>query len=69
MKRFNPVDIVVISLTATVCLSILISILTAAIKSEELTAEKTKTLASITVATISIISIYVGARLKKDNDE
>lgn len=67
--KWKPVDVVVVMLAGTVCLAILVSILTAAIKSEELTSEKTKTLASVTVATISIISIYVGARIKSDNEK
>lgn len=47
-------------LTGTICMAVLISILTAAIKSEELSEGKTKTLAAIVSSAMAAITLYIG---------
>ena len=63
--NWQPIDIVVLTLTASICAMLIITILTAAIRGEPLTPEGLKLMEKLTIAIIAIISFYVGNQTKK----
>lgn len=68
-KGWSPLDVIILILTATISLGILISILVSAIRYEEISADKAKTLAAIINSTLTIISLYVGSLISLRRDE
>ena len=63
--KWHPIDIVILILTASICLMLIITIIGASIRGEPLTPEGLKLMEKLTIAIIAIISFYVGNQTKK----
>jgi len=63
--NWQPIDYIVLILTASICAMLIITILAAAIRGEPLTPEGLKLMEKLTIAIIAIISFYVGNQTKK----
>ena len=61
----EPVDKIVIILTATIALILLVVIVGATIRGEPLTETGSKIIGNMSLAMIAIISLYVGSKLNK----
>ena len=61
----EPVDKIVIILTATIALILLVVIIGATIRGEPLTETGSKIIGNMSLAMIAIISLYVGSKLNK----
>jgi hypothetical protein len=60
----KPVDIIAIILTITICYLLAVSITAATIRGEPISEIGMKLVDKMTIAIISIISMYVGSKIK-----
>ena len=63
--KWQPIDIIVLILTTSICLMLVIVILGAVIRGEPLTPEGAKIMENLNLAIIAIISFYVGNKTGK----
>jgi hypothetical protein len=64
MKDWKPVDIVILIITVVVSFVISMSVIRPLLSDKPMSIESAKLVSSIVVSLISIISIYVGSKLK-----
>jgi len=65
----NNLSIVILMLTGTVCVIVLLVAVSPLITGRELTETKAKMMAVIVGSMISIISMYVGAKIQQHRDK
>ena len=66
--KWRPVDWIVAMLTLTICTVVVMACASPLIRGEELGETQVKALASVITASVSIVSMYVGAKLQKHAD-
>jgi hypothetical protein len=63
--KFQPLDIVVLILTASICIMLIITILNAAIRGVPLEEGGRKIVGDVILAMVAVISFYAGNQTKK----
>lgn len=66
MKDWKPIDIIILIITIVVGFTISFSVIRPLISDRILSAESAKLIAGIIGSLVSIISIYVGSKLKQE---
>ena len=68
LKEWKPVDYIIVVITVTICTIMLTSVLYSVYAGIELSTGGLKLLHIILVSFVSIISMYVGARIQEKKD-
>lgn len=69
MKNWQPVDIIIIILTLLTCFILMMASIRPLISENEIDLDTTKILAGTLGSLISIISMYVGAKIQQRNTQ
>jgi len=68
IKNWKPLDLVVVAITITICGTVGLIVLKPLVTGVELSDDKAKLMATVIASLISIISMYVGAKLQANKD-
>ena len=68
MKNWGPSDVIMLILASTVSLVLLIIFVISALTTEPMPEQSAKLVAGLIASIISIISMYIGAKIQKNKD-
>ena len=69
MKRWQPVDWIVLILALAIASGILVTVISPFVLGEPITEARSKILSTIITAIVAVVSVYVGNRIRAGSDD